>query len=143
MRMIVIGFLISVIYFSCSTDDSDDSNSNNSSNNSSNVKTSQNQCLENTPSEQNCKDCCDCAEELSCDEKVACRDTCVASGNFSNKGDLTPYDPKSILGPDGDYSKCFAEADEKSCKNCCECTGGFSCGDFRYCRDECKSFFGQ
>jgi hypothetical protein len=96
-------------------------------------------CHDESPSEGSCKDCCDCQATLSCEARVSCRDTCITLGqdHFDERADLAPYEPASELGKDGDYSACLAVADDKACKQCCECDAGLLCGDFRHCRDAC------
>ena len=96
-------------------------------------------CHDESPSEASCKDCCDCQAELSCSDRIGCRDTCITLGDdhFDTRADMPAYEPANELGPDGDYSVCLAEATERDCKTCCECDAGLLCGDFSHCRTAC------
>lgn len=95
-----------------------------------------NTCLNHTPDEPHCKDCCDCAA-LACDQLAPCRDACKTH-DFSTNTDFIDVDVPSNLGQAGDYSACVsANPDEKTCKTCCECMAGLVCGDFQYCRTLC------
>ena len=92
-------------------------------------------CLAHTPSEDQCKDCCDCLD-LPCEQVIACRDACPGHDFKANDGSLTVSAP-SVFGADGDYGVCTAAAGEQACKSCCECENRFVCGDKRHCRDAC------
>lgn len=94
-------------------------------------------CIENTKDLAASKDCCDC---LSGDASVhkACRDT-AATYDFSKNTVFKTFDIPSVLGQNGDYSACTASGTQQQCKQCCENSGNFVCGDFRFCRTACAS----
>ncbi|MCP4629088.1 MAG: hypothetical protein GY850_37120, partial [bacterium] len=100
-------------------------------------------CLNNTGSEGDCKDCCDCLESAA--ERQACRDDCIAKSatadGFSNNIDLITVNAPSIFGPDGDYSIAVDTGNEQDCKTYCDESDDLACGDRRYCRDACNEAF--
>ncbi len=98
-------------------------------------------CIENTKDNPQCKDCCDCLN-LSADARRQCRDNCAVH-NFASNSNFIQFTVPSVLGKNGDYSKCVAEGTAADCKQCCEVTGGFVCGDYRFCRDQCNLKFGN
>ena len=72
-------------------------------------------CLEQTPDEPHCKDCCDCAP-VGCTDHTPCRDACKAH-DFSGNPTAVPPAVPSTLGAAGDYGACvLANADEQTCK---------------------------
>lgn len=98
-------------------------------------------CIENTKDGPQCKDCCDCLD-IDAGERTSCRDEC-ATHDFSSNSDLLQFTVPSVLGKSGDYSKCVEEGNSADCKQCCEVSGGFVCGDYRFCRDQCNLNFGS
>ncbi len=92
-------------------------------------------CLSQTKDEAECKDCCDC---LDADENTrkSCRDACP-NEDFDDNTDFITVDAQSVLGPNGDYSTCTGLGNEQECKQCCDTSSEYSCGDFRFCRDAC------
>lgn len=92
-------------------------------------------CVENTKDLPASKDCCDC---LPGDASVhkACRDF-AATYDFSKNTVFKTFEIPSTLGQNGDYSSCTASGNQQQCKQCCENTGKFVCGDFRFCRTAC------
>jgi len=101
------------------------------------LEASADSCIHNTKSEADCKDCCDCLAE-DADSRKTCRDSC-ATHEFSLNTGYIAVDALSVLGPDGDYSSCTSLETEQECKNCCDGSDAFSCGDRRYCRDQCNT----
>ncbi len=103
-------------------------------------------CTDTVANVKDCKNCCECAANLSCMEQRACRDTCNALGDayFMMNPNPMPVMAPSMLGSGGDYSACTAtSADEKACKECCDCTTNFLCGDHQFCRNACTAAFGD
>ena len=100
-------------------------------------------CLNQTGSEGQCKDCCDCLEDASL--RKACRDDCivkeVTTGGFGNNTNLVTVDSPSELGPNGDYSEALSAGNESACKTYCDESDDLLCGDRKYCRDACNSAF--
>ncbi|MCP4647620.1 MAG: hypothetical protein GY852_07780 [bacterium] len=96
-------------------------------------------CIYNTQDEAQCKDCCDCLEGDS-DTRTNCRDECPTH-EFSSNTNYIEVSAPSTLGPDGDYSICVDLGTEQACKQCCDGSEEFSCGDFRYCRDQCNAAY--
>jgi len=94
------------------------------------------QCLWNTKSEGECKDCCDCIG-LACGDAAPCRDACPTH-DFTKNTSFLSVTVKSTLGVNGDYSTCTAKGTQKLCKECCACGVSLACGDTKYCRDECN-----
>lgn len=97
--------------------------------------TSYSQCIENTKDLPSSKDCCDC---LSGDASVhkACRDM-AATYDFSKNTVFKTFEIPTTLGQNGDYSACTATGSEQECKQCCENSGKYVCGDYRFCRTAC------
>jgi hypothetical protein len=93
-------------------------------------------CLNHTRDNPDCKDCCDCMEGNASARK-ACRDACAVH-DFSQNTDIVPVSTVSVSGPGGDYSACTAKVGEQACKECCDGSPEISCGDRRFCRDECN-----
>ncbi len=84
-----------------------------------------------------CKDCCDCLEDVDADTRQTCRDACTAmKDDFSGS---ETFDALSTLGPDGDYSAATGTESESACKEYCDGSSELSCGDRRYCRDACNA----
>jgi hypothetical protein len=92
-------------------------------------------CLENTPGEGQCKDCCDSLDAGGSTRKT-CRDACVQH-DFSQNTSFIDFEIVSILGPDGDYSAYTSSGDERACKDLCDESNELAGGDRRYCRDAC------
>ncbi|QTA90650.1 SMP-30/gluconolactonase/LRE family protein [Desulfonema magnum] len=95
-------------------------------------------CINNTESEGQCKDCCDCLEDADAATRQACRDACPTQ-DFSQNSDFITFDAPSTLGPDGDYSVATGTESESACKAYCDGSSELSCGDRRYCRDACNT----
>jgi len=103
-------------------------------------------CTDTTGSLKDCKNCCDCASQLSCQDQRACRDTCNTLGDtyFAMNPNPMPVMAPSTLGFNGDYSACTkTAATEQECKTCCDCSTNFVCGDHQYCRNWCTATFGD
>ena len=98
------------------------------------------QCLTRTRDAKECKDCCDCSG-LPCQDVVACRDACPGH-DFGGNTDFVAVSAPAVLGPSGDYSACTSLATEQDCKACCDCTGPFTCGDWKFCRNACAGSAG-
>lgn len=92
-------------------------------------------CIENTKDLAASKDCCDCLSGDASAHK-ACRDF-AATYDFSKNTVFKTFEIPSTLGQSGDYSSCTASGNQQQCKQCCENTGKFVCGDFRFCRTAC------
>ena len=92
-------------------------------------------CLNRTADNAACKDCCDCLDADPGVRKV-CRDACPAHDFSQNKETNTVAVP-SILGREGDYSACTAASSEQACKQCCESSTAYVCGDRQFCRTAC------
>jgi len=99
--------------------------------------TSHEDCIDHTPDEGPCKDCCDCLEAAG-ETRRKCRDECILH-EFSLNSDFIIVDAPSVLGPDGDYSMCVQAGGEQDCKDCCDGSEGLACGDRRFCRDACNA----
>ena len=101
-------------------------------------------CIAAAGSLRDCKNCCDCASDSSCEVQVACRDRCNAldTAYFSNNPSARPFSADTRLGAEGDYAPCTGLATDQECKSCCDCSGQFACGDHRFCRDACAAKFG-
>ncbi len=99
--------------------------------------TSYEDCIDHTPDEAQCKDCCDCLETDG-ETRKNCRDECILH-DFSLNSDFIVVDAPSVLGPDGDYSMCVEVDNEQGCKDCCDGSEDLACGDRRYCRDVCNA----
>jgi hypothetical protein len=97
-------------------------------------------CINNTPDDPACKDCCDCIDG-DANARKSCRDECAVH-DFSHNTDFITVNAPSKLGPDGDYSLCTAGGTEQACKDCCDGSAELLCGDRRYCRDTCNELFG-
>ena len=97
------------------------------------------ECLERTPDEETCLDCCDCKNN-SCEDRAMCRDAC-ASVDFAQNSNYVTFDVPSIIGSAGDYMDCFMRGEEQSCKACCDCSTIYVCGDYAFCRVACESIF--
>ncbi|MCP4749231.1 MAG: SMP-30/gluconolactonase/LRE family protein, partial [Desulfobacteraceae bacterium] len=100
-------------------------------------------CLNNTGSEPQCKDCCDCLD--AADQRRACRDDCLdkaTSSGFSSNTNLIIVDAPSVLGANDDYADATDTGNEQDCKTYCDESDTLSCGDRKYCRDRCNTFFG-
>ena len=93
-------------------------------------------CLQNTPGEAECKDCCDNLDTDAVGRK-ACLSACPKQ-DFTLNSDFVAINVTSILGPDGDYSKCNSTLGQEACENCCDSSTTFQSGDRRYCRDTCN-----
>jgi gluconolactonase len=96
------------------------------------------QCLNNTKDEGECKNCCDCMDTDAAG-RTTCRDNCIAKKDFSSNSDFITVTAPSTLGPDGDYSAALNTSSEAECKLYCDGSSALSCGDRRYCRDECNA----
>lgn len=94
-------------------------------------------CLSNAKDLGDSKDCCDC---LSGDASLhkACRDA-AANYDFSKNTTFKTLEIPTTLGQNGDYSACTASGNQQQCKQCCENSGKFVCGDFRFCRTACDN----
>ncbi|MDM8552006.1 SMP-30/gluconolactonase/LRE family protein [Desulfobacterales bacterium HSG2] len=95
-------------------------------------------CISNTENKAQCKDCCDCLEDVDAATRQACRDNC-ATQDFSQNSDFITVDAPSPLGAGGDYSTATGAGTEAECKEYCDGTSDLSCGDRRYCRDACNA----
>ena len=98
-------------------------------------------CINNTKDNPQCKDCCDCLTGVDSETRTFCRDTCAAH-DFSNNLNTTTITVPSVLGKNGNYSKCVDEG-TLTCKTCCENEIGLQCGDYQYCRTACNNAFGD
>lgn len=94
-------------------------------------------CIDNTRDDAACKDCCDCLDADG-ETRKACRDSCPTH-DFSLNTDFITVDAPSTLGPEGDYSACVEAGSEQACKECCDASSEFECGDRRFCRDACNA----
>jgi len=94
------------------------------------------QCLWNTKSEAECKDCCDCIG-LACGDAAPCRDACPTH-DFAKNTSFITLTVKSVLDANADYSTCTAKGNQQLCKECCACGASLECGDTRFCRDQCN-----
>lgn len=95
------------------------------------------QCLENTKSVQESKDCCDCLGADS-NTRKACRDA-AATYDFSKNIEFKTFNIPSTLGRDGDYSAYTASGNQQECKRKCDSSTELACGDFQYCRTACNN----
>jgi hypothetical protein len=96
--------------------------------------------LNNTQTEAQCKDCCDSLDTDGASRKT-CRDACPKHDFTQNTAFIT-VDPRSLLGPGGDYSLCTSAGDEQACKACCDDSAALQAGDRRFCRDTCAGSTG-
>jgi hypothetical protein len=94
-------------------------------------------CINRTRNNPECKDCCDCLEG-DADTRKSCRDVCAVH-DFGLNTNFITISPMSVSGPQGDYSVCAAKGTEQTCKECCDSSSTFSCGDRRFCRDACNA----
>jgi hypothetical protein len=104
-------------------------------------------CINGTKDNPACKDCCDCLSGIDDATRTKCRDTCAVYDFSKNTKFITVTAP-SVLGANGDYSKCTAKPNSGECKSCCEGSAasgalGLQCGDYRHCRTACNNKFGN
>jgi gluconolactonase len=92
-------------------------------------------CLNNTPGEAECKDCCD-SLDADGETRKTCRDACPGH-DFSQNTDFVTFEALSVLGPNGNYSACTSLNSEQACKACCDGSSDLQSGDRRFCRDDC------
>jgi gluconolactonase len=92
-------------------------------------------CLNHTPGEAECKDCCDSLETDGTGRKT-CRDTCPGH-DFALNSDFITFEAPSVLGPNGDFAACTSLESEQACKACCDGSSDLQSGDRRFCRDTC------
>jgi Spy/CpxP family protein refolding chaperone len=91
--------------------------------------------VNHTRTETECKDCCDSLDTDGASRK-ACRDACPKH-DFTQNTAFVTVEPRSLLGPGGDYSLCVSAGDEQACKACCDDSAALQAGDRRFCRDTC------
>jgi hypothetical protein len=94
-------------------------------------------CINRTRNNPECKDCCDCLEG-DANKRKSCRDAC-AIHDFGLNTNFITISPVSVPGTHGDYSICSANSTVQICKDCCDGSSVFSCGDRRFCRDACNA----
>lgn len=94
-------------------------------------------CLEHTRDLAASKDCCDCMD-ADVSVRKACRDA-AATYDFRKNTLFQEFTIPSTLGPTGDYSVCTSNGTQDQCKQCCDTSTQFACGDFQYCRTACDA----
>ncbi len=102
-------------------------------------------CTKTAGTMKDCKACCDCSTSVACDDHKVCREACNALGEafFAANPSPTPVVAPSTLGAGGDYATCTSLATEQACKDCCDCSTKYLCGDHGFCRSACSAKFGD
>lgn len=93
-------------------------------------------CREHTHDVNECVDCCDCQVE-HCDNTYACREGC-RQHEFSFNEDFIEVVVERDEDRVFDHTPCIIQGEERACKDCCDCSEVYLCGNRKDCRLACE-----